>query len=59
MQFQFSISFESNHNCFFFSVQKKAPYWEGIAVVNGEFKTLKLTDFLGKYLVFMFYPLDL
>ncbi|KAK6645229.1 Peroxiredoxin-4 [Polyplax serrata] len=39
-------------------IQKKAPYWEGVAVVNGEFKTLKLTDFLGKYLVFMFYPLD-
>uniref|UniRef100_A0A8C6YP06 thioredoxin-dependent peroxiredoxin n=1 Tax=Nothoprocta perdicaria TaxID=30464 RepID=A0A8C6YP06_NOTPE len=35
-----------------------APYWEGTAVINGEFKELKLTDYEGKYLVFFFYPLD-
>ncbi|KAI4459172.1 thioredoxin peroxidase [Holotrichia oblita] len=39
-------------------ISKPAPYWESTAVVNGEFKTLKSTDFLGKYLVFFFYPLD-
>ncbi|EEB19353.1 Peroxiredoxin-4, putative [Pediculus humanus corporis] len=39
-------------------VQKKAPYWEGVAVEAGEFKNLKLTDYLGKYLVLLFYPLD-
>lgn len=40
-------------------VSKPAPAWEGTAVVNGELKALKLSDFLGKYLVFFFYPLDL
>merc|ERR1712048_927432 len=39
-------------------ISKPAPFWEGKAVVNGEFKDLKLTDFKGKYLVFFFYPLD-
>ncbi|CAH3169764.1 unnamed protein product, partial [Pocillopora meandrina] len=39
-------------------VSKPAPHWEGTAVVNGEFKELKITDFRGKYLVFFFYPLD-
>lgn len=45
--------------CFSFLVSKPAPYWEGTAVINGEFKELKLTDYRGKYLVFFFYPLDL
>merc|ERR1712141_319995 len=39
-------------------ISQPAPYWEGKAVVNGEFKDLKLSDFKGKYLVFFFYPLD-
>ncbi|CAD5118891.1 DgyrCDS7565 [Dimorphilus gyrociliatus] len=39
-------------------IQKPAPAWEGTAVVNGEFKELKLSDYKGKYLVFFFYPLD-
>ncbi|KAF1561601.1 Peroxiredoxin-4, partial [Eudyptes schlegeli] len=39
-------------------LSKPAPYWEGTAVINGEFKELKLTDYEGKYLVFFFYPLD-
>jgi len=39
-------------------ISKPAPHWEGKAVVNGEFKDLKLTDYKGKYLVFFFYPLD-
>lgn len=39
-------------------IAKPAPAWEGTAVVNGELKALKLSDFLGKYLVFFFYPLD-
>jgi hypothetical protein len=38
-------------------ISKPAPHWEGTAVVNGELKELKLTDFKGKYLVFFFYPL--
>jgi peroxiredoxin (alkyl hydroperoxide reductase subunit C) len=39
-------------------ISKPAPFWESTAVVNGEFVQLKSTDFLGKYLVFFFYPLD-
>ncbi|KAK5649222.1 hypothetical protein RI129_000251 [Pyrocoelia pectoralis] len=39
-------------------IAKPAPYWESTAVLNGEFVELKLSDYLGKYLVFFFYPLD-
>lgn len=37
---------------------KAAPEFSGTAVVNGEFKTINLSDYKGKYLVFFFYPLD-
>ena len=40
-------------------VSKPAPPFEGIAVVNGEFKEISLQDFKNKYLVLLFYPLDL
>lgn len=40
-------------------VSKPAPTWEGTAVINGEFKELKLSNYKGKYVVFFFYPLDL
>ncbi len=46
-------------NSFNISVSKPAPDWNGTAVIDGEFKELKLSDFRGKYLVFFFYPLDL
>lgn len=39
-------------------ISKPAPSWESTAVVKGEFKELKLKDYLGKYVVFFFYPLD-
>ncbi|XP_063216277.1 peroxiredoxin 2-like [Bacillus rossius redtenbacheri] len=39
-------------------LQKPAPDFSGIAVVNGQFKDLKLSDYKGKYLVLFFYPLD-
>ncbi|KAJ1655710.1 peroxiredoxin [Dispira simplex] len=39
-------------------VQQKAPHFQGTAVVNGEFKTISLDDYKGKYLVLFFYPLD-
>lgn len=39
-------------------ISKPAPEFEGTAVVNGEFKTVSLRDYLGKYVVFFFYPLD-
>lgn len=37
---------------------KPAPQFSGMAVVNGQFKEIKLDDFKGKYLVLFFYPLD-
>ncbi|XP_058468241.1 peroxiredoxin-2 [Malaya genurostris] len=39
-------------------VQKSAPPFSGTAVVNNDFKDIKLEDFKGKYLVLFFYPLD-
>merc|ERR1712038_1419000 len=39
-------------------ISRPAPHWEGTAVMNGEMKELKLSDYKGKYLVFFFYPLD-
>jgi alkyl hydroperoxide reductase subunit AhpC len=38
-------------------VGKPAPNFEATAVVDGEFKTVKLSDYQGKYLVLFFYPL--
>jgi len=38
-------------------ISKPAPAWESTAVVNGTFKELKLSDYKGKYLVFVFIPL--
>lgn len=45
--------------CKIISVSKPAPQFEATAVVNGEFTQLSLADYLGKYVVFFFYPLDL
>ncbi|KAJ9592031.1 hypothetical protein L9F63_001410 [Diploptera punctata] len=39
-------------------VQHPAPDFIGTAVVNQEFKEIKLADYHGKYLVLFFYPLD-
>ena len=39
-------------------VTKPAPDFTADAVVNGECKTLKLSDYRGKYVVLFFYPLD-
>lgn len=39
-------------------ISKPAPQFSGTAVVNGEFKTISLKDYIGKYVVFFFYPLD-
>ncbi|CAH1116261.1 unnamed protein product [Phaedon cochleariae] len=39
-------------------VSKPAPLWKSIAVFNCEFIQLESADYLGKYLVFFFYPLD-
>jgi len=35
-----------------------APDFAGTAVVNGQFKEIRLRDYRGKYVVLFFYPLD-
>ncbi len=39
-------------------VGKVAPDFMATAVVDQEFKTIKLSDYRGKYVVLFFYPLD-
>nr|WDA99162.1 peroxiredoxin [Gronococcus sybilensis] len=39
-------------------VGKKAPEFTATAVYDEEFKTLSLSDYLGKYIILFFYPLD-
>ncbi|MBS1985496.1 MAG: peroxiredoxin [Bdellovibrionales bacterium] len=39
-------------------VAKKAPYFEGEAVVGADIKKISMNDYKGKYLCLFFYPLD-
>ena len=39
-------------------VQKPAPDFKAQAVIDYEFKEIKLSDYRGKYVVLFFYPLD-
>jgi peroxiredoxin (alkyl hydroperoxide reductase subunit C) len=39
-------------------VGKKAPYFEGDAVIGADFKKISLNDFKGRHLCLFFYPLD-
>jgi len=39
-------------------LQQPAPEFTGTAVVDGQFKTISLSDYKGKYVVLFFYPLD-
>ena len=39
-------------------VGQQAPDFKLDGVVNGEFKTVSLEDYKGRWLVFFFYPLD-
>ncbi|CAH1099955.1 unnamed protein product [Psylliodes chrysocephalus] len=39
-------------------VQEPAPEFSGIAVINNDFKQIKLADYKGKFVVLFFYPLD-
>mmetsp|Transcript_307 Transcript_307/g.365 ORF Transcript_307/g.365 Transcript_307/m.365 type:complete len:232 (+) Transcript_307:122-817(+) len=39
-------------------VRTAAPEWTGTALVGESFETLSSSDFLGKWLVLVFYPLD-
>jgi len=38
--------------------QDHAPPFEGMAVINRQFKQIKLSDYSGKWLILFFYPLD-
>lgn len=40
-------------------IGKPAPEFIADAVVDGDFKTVSLSDYKGKYVVLFFYPLDL
>ena len=59
MRFLIIVNLIYKSIAYLITVGKQAPFWEGTAVVDGEFQDIKLTDFQGKYLVFFFYPLDL
>lgn len=39
-------------------VGRQAPDFKATAVVNGDFKQVRLSDYRGKYVVLFFYPLD-
>lgn len=39
-------------------VQQMAPDFTATAVVHGEFKEIRLSDYRGRYVVLFFYPLD-
>jgi peroxiredoxin (alkyl hydroperoxide reductase subunit C) len=40
-------------------VGKAAPQWTAEAVVGVDFKTVSLSDYKGKYVVLLFYPLGM
>ncbi|KAJ3169001.1 hypothetical protein HDU88_001328 [Geranomyces variabilis] len=40
------------------TIGSKAPNFSAVAVSNGEFKTVSLDDYKGKYVVLFFYPMD-
>ena len=42
----------------FLQVGDKAPDFSAVAVYEQEFKQIKLSDYLGKYVILLFYPLD-
>lgn len=46
----------NNYNCM--KVGHYAPDFSAIAVYDQEFKNIKLSDYLGKYVILLFYPLD-
>nr|YP_010330196.1 2-cys peroxiredoxin [Porphyridium aerugineum]UNJ17912.1 2-cys peroxiredoxin [Porphyridium aerugineum] len=45
-------------NNYYIQVGKKAPDFEAAAVLEEEFINIKLSDYLGKYLILLFYPFD-
>ncbi|KAI9296699.1 peroxiredoxin [Neoconidiobolus thromboides FSU 785] len=51
-------TFVTTRSHFIPKVQALAPSFQGVAVQDKEFKTIKLTDYKGKFVVLVFYPLD-
>nr|YP_009019631.1 thiol-specific antioxidant protein [Gracilaria salicornia]AHH24599.1 thiol-specific antioxidant protein [Gracilaria salicornia] len=51
-----NINMVINNN--YVRVGKKAPNFSAIAVYDQEFKNITLSDYLGKYVILLFYPLD-
>nr|YP_009326691.1 hypothetical protein [Membranoptera platyphylla]AMJ16948.1 hypothetical protein [Membranoptera platyphylla] len=45
-----------NNNCI--KVGNKAPYFSATAVHDQEFKKIELSDYIGQYVILLFYPLD-
>ncbi|XP_046406509.1 peroxiredoxin 1-like [Ischnura elegans] len=39
-------------------VRQPAPAFKGVAVIDGQFKEISLSDYKGKYVVLFFYPMD-
>lgn len=39
-------------------LQSPAPDFQEVALVNGDFKTISLDQYKGKYVVLFFYPMD-
>ncbi|KAG7459523.1 hypothetical protein MATL_G00211480 [Megalops atlanticus] len=39
-------------------IGQPAPHFKATAVIDGEFREIKLSDYRGKYVVLFFYPLD-
>nr|YP_009332911.1 hypothetical protein [Membranoptera tenuis]AKL79167.1 hypothetical protein [Membranoptera tenuis] len=45
-----------NNNCI--KVGNKAPHFSATAVHDQEFKKIELSDYIGQYVILLFYPLD-
>jgi alkyl hydroperoxide reductase subunit AhpC len=39
-------------------LEQPAPDFEAIAYAGGDFKTIKLSDYRGKWVILFFYPAD-
>ncbi|TFK51242.1 thioredoxin-like protein [Heliocybe sulcata] len=39
-------------------VQKPAPAFKATTVLDGQFKDIQLSDYLGKWVILLFYPMD-
>lgn len=40
-------------------IRRPAPDFDATAVIGGEIQNIRLSDYAGKYVVLLFYPMDL